>query len=98
MTRGGLALGSTVPLLLALISGLAAPRLSTAQYGSGGEEWPSYAGDNGGTKYSPLSQIDRTNVKDLETAWTWITADVALYSVIPRLARATIAAAGAGES
>ena len=29
-------------------------------------EWPTYGGDIGGTKYSPLDQIDRTNFADLE--------------------------------
>ena len=26
------------------------------------QEWPSYGGDPGGSKYSPLKQIDRSNV------------------------------------
>jgi len=42
-----------------------------AQYGTGGEEWISYGGDRGGTRYSPLSQINRDNVAQLEVAWTW---------------------------
>ena len=33
-----------------------------AQNGTGGEEWISYGGDRGGTRYSPLSQINRDNV------------------------------------
>ena len=34
-------------------------------------EWPSYAADNASTKYSPLDQIDKDNVGDLEIAWIW---------------------------
>ena len=29
-------------------------------------EWPTYGGDLGGSKYSPLDQIDRSNFEDLE--------------------------------
>ena len=38
-------------------------------------EWPTYGGDLGGTKYSPLDQIDRDNFDDLEIAWRWQSAD-----------------------
>ena len=41
-------------------------------------EWPTYGGDLGGTKYSPLDQIDRTNFGDLEIAWRWLSADAFL--------------------
>lgn len=33
-------------------------------------EWRNYGNDPGGTKYSPLSSINRTNVTDLVVAWT----------------------------
>src|ERR1700737_4100333 len=39
-------------------------------------EWPVYGRDPGGSKYSPLSEIDRTNVKDLKIAWTFRTGDM----------------------
>ena len=38
-------------------------------------EWPTYGGDLGSTKYSPLDQIDTTNFSDLEIAWRWQSAD-----------------------
>jgi quinoprotein glucose dehydrogenase len=38
-------------------------------------EWPTYGGDLGSTKYSPLDQIDAQNFEDLEIAWTWRSAD-----------------------
>ncbi len=33
--------------------------------------WPTYANDRGGTRYSPLQQINRTNVAQLRVAWTY---------------------------
>ena len=40
-----------------------------------GVEWPIYGGDSGGMKYSPLTQINRSNVQLLELAWTWKTGE-----------------------
>jgi len=34
-------------------------------------EWLHHRGDPGSQNYSPLAQIDRTNVADLEIAWRW---------------------------
>lgn len=42
-----------------------------AQHGTQGEEWISYGGDRGGTRYSPLDQIDSANAANLQVAWTW---------------------------
>src|SRR5215813_11457597 len=39
-------------------------------------EWRFYGGDAGGTKYSPLDQINRDNVKTLKVAWTWNSPDL----------------------
>lgn len=39
-------------------------------------EWPSYGGDPGGSRYSPLAQINRSNVAQLKVAWTYRTGDV----------------------
>ena len=35
------------------------------------DDWPVYGGDAGATKYSPLSSIDRSNVRNLTVAWRW---------------------------
>jgi len=35
-----------------------------------GEDWPTYSGDYTGKRFSPLTQIDRTTVKQLSLAWT----------------------------
>ncbi len=43
--------------------------LGLAQQGANNGEWQAYGADNGSTKYTPLSQIDRTNVQDLQLVW-----------------------------
>ncbi len=37
--------------------------------------WKVYGGDKGGTRYSSLDQINRSNVDELEVAWTFHTGD-----------------------
>jgi quinoprotein glucose dehydrogenase len=37
------------------------------------EGWPQYAGHEGGGRYSGLAQINQSNVKDLEVAWSYRT-------------------------
>jgi quinoprotein glucose dehydrogenase len=55
---------------LAAIS-LGAP-IGFAQHGAPATgEWRTYDGDNGGTRYAPLDQITRDNVKNLTVAWSW---------------------------
>ena len=52
-----------------------------AQYGAPASgEWPTYGGDLGNTKYSPLDQIDKDNFGDLEIAWRWTSVDGFLSS------------------
>lgn len=41
-----------------------------------GQEWRSYGNDAGGSRYSPLKQINRQNVTQLKPAWTYHTGDV----------------------
>jgi len=40
-----------------------------AQTGAKNGEWPTYGGDLGNTRYSPLDQINATNFSQLEVAW-----------------------------
>ncbi len=47
------------------------------------QEWPSYSGNPGGTKYSPLKQIDRSNVHRLKVAWTFHTGDLSDGKTLP---------------
>src|SRR5205085_4754395 len=44
---------------------------------SEGSDWPAYGHDDGGSRYSPLHQINRENVKNLRAVWTYRTGDVA---------------------
>lgn len=46
-------------------------------------DWPVYFGQTHGTKYSPLDQIDATNVANLRVAWRWPSADRALQQSNP---------------
>lgn len=39
-------------------------------------DWPVYGHDAGGTKYSPLSGINKTNVKQLDIVWTFHSGDI----------------------
>src|SRR5262245_22114731 len=39
--------------------------------GTSGEEWLTYGGDLGEKRYSPLTQIDATNVTRLAPGWTF---------------------------
>ena len=38
-------------------------------------DWPVYGGSKAGQRYSPLAQINRTNVAHLSPAWTWDTGE-----------------------
>ena len=48
----------------------ATPLAGQSGAGAAGE-WRYHGGDAGSTKYSPLDQINRDNVKDLRIAWRW---------------------------
>ena len=56
---------------------LLAPSLVPAQDRGRLVEWPTYGGDAGGMKYSPLADINRANVARLKPAWKWKTGDPA---------------------
>jgi quinoprotein glucose dehydrogenase len=71
---------SSVALAALLLAGCVfAPSRDSVDAG----EWPSYGNDPGGTRFSPLPQIDRSNVANLHVAWTYRTGEtggVAPYS------------------
>ena len=52
---------------------LLAASSSQAQHGAQNGEWPTYGGDLGHTRYSPLDQIDASNFNRLEVAWRFKT-------------------------
>ena len=41
-----------------------------------GDDWPQYGRDAGGSRWSPLDQIDRSNVRRLEIAWQFRTGEL----------------------
>src|SRR5215510_15858630 len=62
----------TVIALVALGSWEAVRNSSVAADGAKQESgWPAYGRDPGGSRYSPLSQINRGNVGQLKVAWTY---------------------------
>jgi len=51
--------------------------LSAAEPTDGGiADWTYYGGDPGGSRYSPLTQINKSNVAELKAAWEYHTGDV----------------------
>jgi quinoprotein glucose dehydrogenase len=57
-------------VLSLLLLGLVPDILAQAKPDAG---WPNYGSDGGGTRYSQAAQINRTNVTQLKTAWTYRT-------------------------
>jgi quinoprotein glucose dehydrogenase len=56
-----------------------------AQSRSGPSEWQSFGGDKGFTRYSPLDQINRSNVGGLRVAWRQSAVDPAWKEAYPEL-------------
>lgn len=48
------------------------------------KDWPAYGGNSAGNRYSSLSQINTTNVKNLKVAWMYNSADAANSGKRPR--------------
>jgi glucose dehydrogenase len=61
--------------LSALFAGLLCSTVLLAQRGAPSGQWPTYGGDPGSTKYAPLEQINRQNVKGLRVVWRWGSPD-----------------------
>ena len=70
MTRARRMVGRQVATALALVCSMSA---GEARAVSG---WEVYGGDPGGMRYSPLDQIDRSNVARLEVAWRYRTGEL----------------------
>lgn len=66
-----------LPLLLVLPTLAATPNPRPAsQTPSAPGDWPTYGNDPGGTRFSPLTQLNRQTVTHLKPAWTYHTGDV----------------------
>src|SRR5438477_7326669 len=59
-------------LPVAALVSLLAPAVRS-QTGAKNGEWPTYGGDLGHTRYSPLDQINASNFNRLEVAWRFKT-------------------------
>ena len=46
-------------------------------------DWPAYGNDRGGSRYSPLDQINSGNVSGLEVAWTYRTGQGGSFKATP---------------
>lgn len=66
-----------------LVAAAVVPPALHAQRQSRPGDWPVYFGQTHGTKYSPLDHIDAGNVRRLQTAWRWPSADRALQQSNP---------------
>src|SRR5215475_2575603 len=64
-----------LPRATMLAACLLAPAVApvNAQQGAKNGEWPTYGGDLGNTRYSPLDQINANNFNRLELAWRFKT-------------------------
>ncbi len=62
---------------LAATSAAAGPLLTSLEGATknGAREWRCYGGDQGASRYSPLDQINRSNVKNLKVAWVYRSGD-----------------------
>jgi quinoprotein glucose dehydrogenase len=81
-----------IGIVLALSGALAtanAQAIPGAQAGSSNAlargEWPAYAGTYAAARYSPLTQIDRSNAKDLHVVWRWKSPDMAIKEANPKV-------------
>jgi quinoprotein glucose dehydrogenase len=57
--------------LALLIAAVSWPFPGRGQTGAKNGEWRAYSAEEASTRYSPIDQITRDNVRTLEVAWTW---------------------------
>ena len=75
-------------VILVLVYFAATP---AAQAPSGaGANWFSYGGDPGGTRFSPLTQITKTNVGRLKEVWRFETPDGGRLQTTPLIVDGTM--------
>ncbi len=64
-------------LLLAALAGVSVAPQRPAARPPAEQDWPVYGGDPGGTKFSPLVDVNVENVSKLGVAWEWSTGEKA---------------------
>ncbi|MFB0976694.1 MAG: PQQ-binding-like beta-propeller repeat protein [Myxococcota bacterium] len=63
-------------MALAVLSQLGCGEAVVVDYSGPTGQWSAYGADSAGSRYSPLTQINRDNVDALEIAWVYNTGDV----------------------
>ncbi len=76
-----IARGGHLAALLLLVAGCQAKGATVV--GGPVADWPAYGRDPGGSRYSPLTQITRENVKQLDIAWTYRTGELEAERKVP---------------
>src|SRR5262249_9194141 len=71
------------PCLLVLICVLAFGWNAFAQISHENHDWPVYGGSWENQHYSPLAQINKSNVKQLQVAWSYDTQEVGVLQTSP---------------
>src|SRR5262245_33641444 len=72
-----LRMSCTMALRISLIAGVLSLYSTGARPADGPtSEWPYYGGDEGGSRYSQLTQINKANVTGLKVTWEYHTGDV----------------------
>ena len=61
-------------------------------FGQQDAEWPAYGRDAGGSRYSPLKQINDSTIKHLSIAWTYHTGELETYTGTDALSKAAFEA------
>ena len=75
-TRKRISMPSRTSLFGAVLSSLVVLVMSSCSSGTAEQkEWRTYLGDKSSSQYSSLSQINTTNVDQLQVAWTYNTGD-----------------------
>ena len=64
------------------VLGVCIALLGTSPAAAESVDWPNVGNDKGGTRYSPLDQVNRQNVSGLQVAWTYRTGDAGAGTTI----------------
>ena len=73
------------------VGGIAANHSAqAATVGPKNVDWPVYGGSKAGQRYSPLTQINRDNVKQLKVAWTYDTGEITGMQTHPLIVGRTL--------
>ena len=70
-----MAIGKTVAIGVSIVALMFCGASANGEDKKGDHDWPIYGGTSDNNRYSPLSQINRKNVKRLHIAWTFDTEE-----------------------